>query len=223
MDISGSSLENPTAHGLARLLVVPSGAFAPHIAGDPGPEIAGDPGPETEQLQQVVAGADEQPFPVHLRQTPQQELPEAPALLDLAEHRFNRLHPKGVALTSSFRPQLAPHPVPDGQSLGYAATGRRLQHPAVAGLHLPWHLGSAYDDVYITAECLRQTSDDQDADGFRDCLYDITWSGAIGNNYSFDENGEVVGLSRVVVEVLPHAERTEENYGYRVLSGGQGK
>ncbi len=88
---------------------------------------------------------------------------------------------------------------------------------------LPWHLGSAYDDVYITAECLRQTSDDQDADGFRDCLYDITWSGAIGNNYSFDENGEVVGLSRVVVEVLPHAERTEENYGYRVLSGGQGK
>ena len=88
---------------------------------------------------------------------------------------------------------------------------------------LPWHLGSAYDDVYITAECLTQTSDDQDADGFRDCLYDITWSGAIGNNYSFDENGEVVGLSRVVVEVLPHAERTEENYGYRVLSGGQGK
>ena len=86
MDISGSSLENPTAHGLARLLVVPSGAFAPHIAGHPGPE--------TEQLQQVVAGADEQPFPVHLRQTPQQELPEAPALLDLAEHRFNRLHPK---------------------------------------------------------------------------------------------------------------------------------
>ena len=88
---------------------------------------------------------------------------------------------------------------------------------------LPWHLGSAYDDVYITAECLRQTSDDQDADGFRDCLYDITWSGAIGTNYSFDENGEVVGLSRSVVEVLPLAERTEENYGYRVLRGGQRK
>ena len=88
---------------------------------------------------------------------------------------------------------------------------------------LPWHLGSAYDDVYITAECLRQTGDDQDADGFRDCLYDITWSGAIGNNYSFDEKGEVVGLSRVVVEVLPQAERTGENYGYGVLSGGQGE
>ena len=75
---------------------------------------------------------------------------------------------------------------------------------------LPWHLGSAYDDVYITAECLKKTNDDQDADGFRDCMYEITWSGAIGDNYSFDEQGEVVGLSRVVVQVLPTAERTED-------------
>ena len=86
---------------------------------------------------------------------------------------------------------------------------------------LPWHLGSAYDDVYITAECLKQTQDDQDADGFRDCLYGITWSGAIGDNYSFDADGEVVGLSRAVVEVIPPAERTEENYGYKVLGPGQ--
>ncbi|MDE2935508.1 MAG: ABC transporter substrate-binding protein [Chloroflexota bacterium] len=82
---------------------------------------------------------------------------------------------------------------------------------------LPWYLGSAYDDVYIAAECLKQTGDDQDADGFRDCMYAITWSGAIGTDYSFDEKGEVVGLSNVVVEILPVAERTEENYGYRVL------
>ena len=87
---------------------------------------------------------------------------------------------------------------------------------------LPWHLGSAYDDVYIAAECLKQTGDDQDADGFRDCLYGITWSGAIGNNYTFDENGEVVGLSRAVVEVLPPDQRTKENFGYRVLTGNQG-
>ena len=86
---------------------------------------------------------------------------------------------------------------------------------------LPWHLGSAYDDVQIAAECLRQTKDDQDADGFRDCLYGITWSGALGDNYSFDEDGEVVGLSRAVVEVLPPAQRTEENFGYRVLGGDQ--
>ena len=82
---------------------------------------------------------------------------------------------------------------------------------------LPWYLGSAYDDVYITAECLKQTEDDQDADGFRDCLYGVTWSGAIGDNYSFDENGEVVGLANVVVEILPTGERTEDNQGYKVL------
>ena len=45
----------------------------------------------------------------------------------------------------------------------------------------------------IAAECLKQTNDDQDADGFRDCMYGITWSGAIGDNYSFDANGEVRG------------------------------
>ena len=82
---------------------------------------------------------------------------------------------------------------------------------------LQWYLGSAYDDVYITAECLKQTEDDQDADGFRDCLYGVTWSGAIGNNYSFDENGEVVGLANVVVEILPTGDRTEDNQGYKVL------
>ena len=82
---------------------------------------------------------------------------------------------------------------------------------------LPWYLGSAYDDVYITAECLKQTEDDQDADGFRDCMYDVTWSGAIGDNYSFDENGEVVGLANVVVEILPTSDRSEDNQGYRVL------
>ena len=82
---------------------------------------------------------------------------------------------------------------------------------------LAWYLGSAYDDVYIAAECLKETGDDQDADGFRDCMYDITWSGTIGEDYSFDEQGEVVGLSNVVIEVLPTADRTPDNYGYKVL------
>ena len=81
---------------------------------------------------------------------------------------------------------------------------------------LAWHLGSAYDDVYIAAECLKKTNDDQDADGFRDCMYGITWSGAIGDNYSFDAKGEVVGLSRVVVQVLPTGERTADST-YEVL------
>ena len=81
----------------------------------------------------------------------------------------------------------------------------------------PWLQGSAYDGVYIAAECLSQTNDDQDADGFRDCLYDLTWSGAIGDDYSFDENGDVVGVSHVLIEVLPVAERTAENLGFRIL------
>ena len=86
---------------------------------------------------------------------------------------------------------------------------------------LRWYIGSAYDDVYITAECLKKTGDDQDADGFRDCLYDITWSGAIGDRYSFDDKGEVVGLSNLVVEVLPLDERTDDNQGYKALGAPQ--
>ena len=82
---------------------------------------------------------------------------------------------------------------------------------------LSWYIGSAYDDVYIAAACLEATGDDQDADGFRDCLYGITWSGAIGDGYSFDERGEVVGLTNVVVEILPVGERTADNNGYRAL------
>ena len=81
----------------------------------------------------------------------------------------------------------------------------------------PWFQGSAYDGVYIAAECLRQTNDDQDTDGFRDCLSNLTWSGAIGYDFGFDENGDVVGVSHVLIEVLPANERTDEYLGYRIL------
>ena len=82
---------------------------------------------------------------------------------------------------------------------------------------LPWFQASAYDGVYIAAQCLEQTGDDQDADGFRNCLYDTLYTGAIGTNYGFDANGEVVGLNNVVVEVLPVAERNDDNLGYYVI------
>ncbi len=82
---------------------------------------------------------------------------------------------------------------------------------------LNWFLGSGYDTVYIAAECLGHTEDDQDADGFRDCLYDLTYSGAIGDNYTFDEQGEVVGLTNVIGEVLPVNERTEINNGLHII------
>ena len=90
------------------------------------------------------------------------------------------------------------------------------------GATLPWFQASAYDDVYIAAECLRQTGDDQDADAFRDCLYGLTWSGAIGDNYGFDANGDVAGLGNVVVEVLPVADRDDDNLGYVVLGQAPG-
>ena len=102
---------------------------------------------------------------------------------------------------------------PDNEKAQEVLANFRVRYKHVT---LPWHLGSAYDDVYIAAECLKKTNDDQDADGFRDCLYEITWSGAIGNNYSFDSDGEVVGLSRVVVEVLPVADRTTDRM-FKVL------
>ena len=82
---------------------------------------------------------------------------------------------------------------------------------------LEWFMGSAYDDVYITAACLAQTGDDQDAAGFRDCLYGMSaYEGTIGT-YTFDSDGEVVGLSNAVAEVLPLSERTSSNSGWKIL------
>ena len=109
---------------------------------------------------------------------------------------------------------LIPNPDLDTQAGKDFLTRFRARYGYVT---LPWFIGSAYDDVHIAAACLGQTGDDQDADGMRDCLYDITWSGAIGDNYSFDEDGEVVGLSNAVIEVLPLSERTPENNGYKLL------
>ena len=92
---------------------------------------------EPEQLEQVVAGADQRPLAVDLFQARQEELAEAPSLLDLAEDRLHSGHPQGVALTTTPGLQLAPHPVPGGQVLGYATSGRRRNHSAVARLLRP--------------------------------------------------------------------------------------
>ena len=89
---------------------------------------------EPEQLEQVVAGEDQRPLALDLLQTPQQELPETAALLDLAEYRLHRCHPQHVALPAPFRPQLTPHPIPGGQMTGYASSRRGRNHSAVAGL-----------------------------------------------------------------------------------------
>src|SRR5467141_1723620 len=44
---------------------------------------------ESIQLQNVVCRAHERPFTLHLLEPTQQELPEAPRLLDLAKHRLD--------------------------------------------------------------------------------------------------------------------------------------
>ena len=85
---------------------------------------------------------------------------------------------------------------------------------------LAWYPVSTYDDVYITVECLKPTGDDRDADGFRDCLFGITWNGATGESYGFDDLGEVTGLAPAVVEVLPTGERNEDNQGEKVVGHG---
>ena len=59
--------------------------------------------------------------------------------------------------------------------------------------------------------------DDQDSDGFGDCLYDLTWSGAIGDGYTFDPNGDVAGLSNAVIEILPAEQRNDDNQEHRIL------
>ena len=62
-----------------------------------------------------------------------------------------------------------------------------------------------------------QTDDGQDSAGVRDCLYDLTWSGAIGDGYTFDANGDVASLSNVVIEILPADQRNDDNQGHRIL------
>ena len=82
---------------------------------------------------------------------------------------------------------------------------------------LAWYVASTYDGIHITAECLKRTEDDQDADGFKECLNNITWSGAIGENYSFDERGDIRDIAPSIVEILPTNERTPDNQGLKVL------
>lgn len=57
---------------------------------------------------------------------------------------------------------------------------------------------------------------DQNAEGFRDQLYNLAWSVAICDDYSFDESDELVGPFNGIVGILLAAERTEVNLSGRV-------
>ena len=84
---------------------------------------------------------------------------------------------------------------------------------------LAWYLGSAYDDVYIAAECLKKTGDDQDADGFRDCLYDITWNGVIEKTTASTRTVRSLDSPTPLWRSYRRAERNTDNQGYKVLGG----
>ena len=58
---------------------------------------AGSDGPGGEQLGQVVAGADERPLGLDLDEAAQEELAKAAGVLDLADHRLDRLLAQAIA------------------------------------------------------------------------------------------------------------------------------
>jgi hypothetical protein len=61
------------------------------------------------KLQQVVNGADQAPFSLHLRNTTQQELPKPSTLFNLTEDRFDHRFTQPIAAASSGPCQLRAH------------------------------------------------------------------------------------------------------------------
>src|SRR3972149_4617936 len=78
-------------------------------------------------LQHIVPGADELPLLAGFFFAPQQKLPKASCLLDLAENRLRQYLPKPVAPASLLCPQLTPHPVHHGKTFRNPASGSRRQ------------------------------------------------------------------------------------------------
>src|SRR3989442_5529323 len=78
---------------------------------------------ESIQLQNVVCRAHERPFTLHLLEPTQQELPEAPRLLDLANHGFDDRFARRVDGRAGLRVQLAGHAVDPRRRLRQRAAG----------------------------------------------------------------------------------------------------
>ncbi len=68
-------------------------------------------------------------------------------------------------------------------------------------------IGARYDSVYIITNAIEHCGS-VDTECIKDRLYDTTYSGAIGN-YSFDENGDPVGLRTYSVKRVLDAEKGE--------------
>ena len=82
---------------------------------------------------------------------------------------------------------------------------------------LEYYMAAAYDATYLVADCFRKVGDDQNSEAIRSCLLDVeNYTGAIGGPYSLGDDGDVIGITMVAVEILPVAERTNDNFGYRL-------
>jgi len=81
---------------------------------------------------------------------------------------------------------------------------------------LEYYMAAAYDATYLLSGCMSDIGSDSDADGLKACLHGVSdYVGAIGGPYSLGADGDVVGVTMDTVEVLPLAERSEGNFGYR--------
>ena len=91
---------------LSRLTAVPG--LVPCPIGPEGRTAASSPA-QSIQLENVVRGAHQRPLPLHLLEAPQQKLPKASGLFDLAEHRFDHPLPFFVRGPAALRAQLVGH------------------------------------------------------------------------------------------------------------------
>ena len=93
-------------------------------------ERQGSPAYRLGELEQVVGGADHRPLASDLIEAPQEELPEAPGLLHLPEHRLDHLLSQVVSTA----------PARSLQPLGHRAHQRCVFQPATSsgmGLAVP--------------------------------------------------------------------------------------
>src|SRR5919109_4515798 len=83
---------------------------------------------ETIQLENVVGGAHQRPFSLHLLEPAQQELPEAARVLDLSDDRFDEAFARRVGGSAGLREQLPRHAV-DDRRVGGQRTSRTRAWP----------------------------------------------------------------------------------------------
>ena len=76
----------------------------------------------SEQLEQVVAGGHQHPFPIHLLQAPQSEAIQSSGPFDLAKHRFHKGLAQGVDRLAGFGAELAVHPAAGLEISGSSAS-----------------------------------------------------------------------------------------------------